>query len=127
MQKVYNFLAHRKYSVLVLNACMLSHFHHILLFVTYGPYPSRLLSPWDSPSKNTGVCWHSLLQGISPTQGSNPCLLGLLHWQASSLQLTPPGKSALAIIFIITIIIIIFGTVIEKCGLCDSTMKQVYV
>ena len=28
------------------------------------------------PGKNTGVCSHSLLQGIFPTQGSNP---GLLH------------------------------------------------
>ena len=28
--------------------------------------------PWNSPSKNTGVGSHSLLQGIFPTQGSNP-------------------------------------------------------
>ena len=39
---------------------------------------------WDFPSKNTGVGCHFLLQGIFPTQGSNPCLtliscLGLLH------------------------------------------------
>ena len=100
MQKVYNFLAHRNYSVLVLNACMLSHFCHILLFVTYGPYPSRLLSPWDSPSKNTGVCCHSLLQGISPTQGSNPYLLGLLHWQAGSLPLAPPGKPRNTLLYV---------------------------
>ena len=30
---------------------------------------------------------HFLLQGIFPTQGSNPCLLCLLHWQADSLPL----------------------------------------
>ena len=30
---------------------------------------------------------HFLLQGIFPTQGSNPPLLGLLHWQADSLPL----------------------------------------
>ena len=29
----------------------------------------------DSPDKNTGVGCHALLQGIFPTQGSNPCLL----------------------------------------------------
>ena len=29
-----------------------------------------------------------LLQGIFPTQGSNMCLLSLLHWQADSLPLT---------------------------------------
>ena len=38
-------------------------------------------------SKNTGVGGHALLQGIFPTQGSNPCLLHLLHWQAGSLPL----------------------------------------
>ena len=30
-------------------------------------------------------------RGIFPTQGSNP-LLCLLHWQATSLPLVPPGK-----------------------------------
>ena len=29
----------------------------------------------DSPGKNTGVGCHALLQGIFPTQGSNPVLL----------------------------------------------------
>ena len=29
----------------------------------------------DSPGKNTGVVCHALLQGIFPTQGSNPSLL----------------------------------------------------
>ena len=29
----------------------------------------------DSPGKNTGVGYHALLQGIFPTQGSNPGLL----------------------------------------------------
>ena len=41
----------------------------------YGPWPTRLLCPWDSPGENTGVGCHSLLQGIFPTQGSNPGLL----------------------------------------------------
>ena len=35
---------------------------------------------------------HALLQGIFPTQGSDPELLGLLPWQAGSLPLTPPGN-----------------------------------
>ena len=42
----------------------------------HGLWPSRLLCPWDSPGKDTGVGCHSLLQWIFPTQGSN---LGLLH------------------------------------------------
>ena len=33
--------------------------------------PSRLLCPWDSPGKNTGMGCHALLQGIFPTQDSN--------------------------------------------------------
>ena len=33
--------------------------------------------------------------GIFPTQGSNPRLLRLLPWQASSLPLAPPGKPSL--------------------------------
>ena len=35
----------------------------------------RLLWPWTFPGKNTGVGCPFLLQGIFPTQGSNPCLL----------------------------------------------------
>ena len=35
---------------------------------------------------------HILLQGIFLTQGSNPALLHLLHWQAGSLPLVSPGK-----------------------------------
>ena len=31
-------------------------------------------------------------QGIFPTQGSNPHLICLLHWQATALPLAPPGK-----------------------------------
>ena len=43
--------------------------------------------PRDFPGKNTGVGCHFLLQGIFPTQGSNPSFLCLLHWQAGSLPL----------------------------------------
>ena len=46
----------------------------------------------DFPGKNTGVGCHLLLQGIFSTQGSNPRLLCLLHWQGDSLPLAPPGK-----------------------------------
>ena len=38
--------------------------------------PTRLLCPWDSPGKNTGVGCHFLLQGIFLTWGLN---LGLPH------------------------------------------------
>ena len=52
----------------------------------------RLLYPWDSPGKNTGVSSHSLLQGSFPTWESNPRLLCLLHWQAVSLPLSHLGS-----------------------------------
>ena len=39
---------------------------------SHGLYPDRLLCPRNSPGKNTGVGCHFLLQGIFPTQGSNP-------------------------------------------------------
>ena len=41
---------------------------------------------------NTGVGCHFLLHGIFLTQGSNPCLLHLTHWQVDSLPTAPPGK-----------------------------------
>ena len=44
-------------------------------FAIYGLQPTRLLCPWYSPGKNTGVGCHALLQGIFPTRGSNSSLL----------------------------------------------------
>ena len=35
-------------------------------------WPHGLYSPWNSPGQNTAVGSLSLLQGIFPTQGSNP-------------------------------------------------------
>ena len=60
-----------------------------------GLQPAKLL--WDSPGQNTRVGCHALLQGIFPTQGSNPGLSRLLHWQTGSLPLVPPGKAQGAI------------------------------
>ena len=76
-----------------MQACVLSRFSHVRL---NGLWPTRLLCPWDSPGMNTGVGCHALLQGIFSTQGSNPHLLGLLHWQVGSLPLAPPGKPLLS-------------------------------
>ena len=50
--------------------------------------PSGSFCPWDSPGKSTGTGCLFLLQGIFPTQGSNPSLLCLRHWQADSF---PPS------------------------------------
>ena len=43
----------------------------------------------DSPGKNTGVGCHALLQGIFPTQGSNP---GLLHCRQIRYRLSHQGS-----------------------------------
>ena len=47
-------------------------------------WSTKLFCPWNYPGKNTGVGCHFLLQGIFLNQGSNPCLLRFLHWQADS-------------------------------------------
>ena len=49
----------------------------------------RLYSPWNSPGQNTGVGSLSLLQGIFPTQGSNP---RLLHCRQILYQLSHKGS-----------------------------------
>ena len=51
--------------------------------------PFRLLCPWDSPGKDTGVGCHALLQGIFPTQGSNP---GLPHCRQILYHLSHQGR-----------------------------------
>ena len=38
----------------------------------HGLQPARLLCPWVSPGKKTGVGCHALLQVIFPSQGWNP-------------------------------------------------------
>ena len=58
----------------------------------HGLQPPRFFCPWNSPGKNTEVSCHFLLQEIFLSQGSNPHLLHLLHWQADSLPLEPLGK-----------------------------------
>ena len=65
----------------------------------FGLQPARLRCPWDSPGKNSGVGCHFLLQGILPTQGSNPRLLHLLRRQVDYLPLAPPGKPVRGSVF----------------------------
>ena len=52
---------------------------------------ARLPCPWGSPGKNAGVGCHFLLQGICPTQESNPHLSCLPYWQADSPPLQHLG------------------------------------
>ena len=65
---------------------------HVCMLSCVQLFPARLLCPWGSPGKNTGVGCHFLLQGSFPNQESNPRLLCLLHWQAGSLPLSCPDR-----------------------------------
>ena len=52
--------------------------HMLQLCLDLRPYelqPTRLLNPWDSQGKTTGVGFHAFLQGIFLTQGLNPHFL----------------------------------------------------
>ena len=77
------------------HACMLS---RVQLFVTswtvahQAPLPMELprILEWGAISYSRGSYW--------PRQGSNLRLLHLLHWQAGSLPLVPPGKTFTPII-----------------------------
>ena len=52
-------------------------------------WPTRLLHPWDFPRRRTGVSCHLLLQGILPTQASNP---GLPHCRQTLYHLSHQGS-----------------------------------
>ena len=56
---------------------------------SHEPHPTRLLHPWNSPGKNTGVGCHFLLQDIFPTQGST---LGLPHCSQALYPLSHQGS-----------------------------------
>ena len=49
------------------------------------PHGLYIYSPWNSPGQNTGVGSCSFLQGLYPTQGSNP---GLPHCRQILYQLS---------------------------------------
>ena len=75
-----------------MRACVLTCFSSVQLLVTLWAVAHQVPLLMNSPGKNTGVGCHALLQGIFTTQGLNPCLLYLLHWQAGSLSLALAGK-----------------------------------
>ena len=70
--------------------CVLS---HAQLFVTPSTIAARLFYPWNFSGKNSGVVAIFYSRGIFMTQGLNPCLLNLLHWQADSLPLHDLGSA----------------------------------
>ena len=59
---------------------MLSRFIRVRLFANLWPEAPPALMSMGFSRKKYWVGCHALLQGIFPTQGSNPHLLRLLHW-----------------------------------------------
>ena len=73
--------------------CVLSRFSHVQLLETLWTTGRQApLSVGFSRQEHWSGLIHALPQGIFPTQGLNPHLLGLQHWQAGSLPLARPGK-----------------------------------
>ena len=75
------------------HVCVLSDFSYVRLFET--PWAVALQAPQRSMGFSSQEHWsgcHALLQGVFPIQGLNPSFLCLLHRQAGSFPLTPPGK-----------------------------------
>ena len=57
-------------------------------FQPYGLQPARLLCPWDSPGKNTGLGCCALLQGILKKEVSEFMALGQVQCAAILLGVT---------------------------------------
>ena len=76
-----------------MRVCKLSHFSCVRLFAT-------LWTVAHQAPLSMGFSRQEYLSGLPcpppedlPTQGSNPHLLHLQHWQEGSLPLAPPGKT----------------------------------
>ena len=69
--------------------CLLS---HVQLLATLWTVALQAPLSVGFSRQNTWVGCHALLQRMFPSQGLNPQLLCLLHWQGSSLPLVPLGK-----------------------------------
>ena len=86
---------------------MLSRFSCVKLFVTYGGgCQDRILCPWDSPGKNTGVGCSAFLQGIFLTQELNPLLQHLLHWRQALYPLSHLGSRIYVTVYTKTLFIL---------------------
>ena len=66
----------------------------------HGLYSTKLLCSWNFPGENTGGGCHFFLQNIFLAQGSNLCLLCVLHWEVDSLPLSHQGQFTWVIIYL---------------------------
>ena len=97
--------------------------------------PHGLYSPWNSPGQNTGVGNHFLLQGIFPTQGSNP---GLPHCRQILYQLSHKGNPRIlewvcirrlpyTLILLLTIHSSLWATYAHICSICENICRSIEV
>ena len=104
---------------------VLSHLVKSDSLLPQGLQPARLLCPWDSPGKNTAVGCYFLLQGILPTQGSNP---GLPHGRRmDSLPSEPPGKPKNTAVGGLSLLPGIFSTQESNWGLLHGRQTLYHV
>ena len=86
---------------------------------------------WNSPGKNTGVGCHSLLQGIFPTQVSNP---GLLHCRQILYHLSHQGSPIMLDFIMLGTILVswyyylklklqYFGHLMQRADSLEKTLK----
>ena len=95
--------------------------------------PTRLLCPWDSPGKNTGVGCHSLLQRICLTQGLN---LGLPRCRQTLYHLSHQGSPSDSLIHSSLHLLFFWiefntssaGMLVQKISVCHtkSIQKQAF-
>ena len=72
--------------------CVFSHFSCVWLFVPLLTVAFQVPLSMGFSRQEYWVGYHTLLQGFFPTQGSNPCLLRLLHHRGGFFTAEPPGK-----------------------------------
>ena len=81
--------------------CVLRHSVMSNSLQCHGLQLARLLYPWNSPGNNAGMSSRSLLQGIFPTQGSNPGIFPTqesnMHWRQILYCLSDWGSLQLCI------------------------------
>ena len=85
----------------------------------------------ESPGKNTGVGCHALLQGILPTQGSNP---GLPHCRPILYHLCHQGRELLYVCVCTHVCVCMHAcvcvykspgdTVVSSEFICNSSVKE---
>ena len=90
-------------------------------------WPHGPCSPWNSLGRNTGVGSLSFLQGIFPSQGSDP---GLSYWRQILYQMSHKGSPCVLICFSCVWLCVTLWTIAPYKFLCPwgspgKTLEQV--